>query len=156
MARSRTAAVAVNQIRGGNPRRDTPRKSSSSLNELQERVRHALKNLGDRTALNRSPLAKLEYVERLATAQYSGHLLPRGLALHDILIQCVDRVSTELGNEPALRNACTYLELLTSGASCREISKQLGLSREHVSRVYRKKAIDLACEEFFSMVHNGR
>jgi hypothetical protein len=146
----------MHQIRRGKSYRRAAGESPSPVNELQQRVSHALKNLGDRTALNRSPLAKLGYVERLATAQYSGHLLPRGLALHDILIQCVDRVSTELGNEPALRNACTYLELLTSGASCREISKQLGLSREHVSRVYRKKAIDLACEEFFSMVHNGR
>lgn len=146
----------MHQIRRGKSYRRAARESPSPVNELQQRVSHALKNLGDRTALNRSPLAKLGYVERLAAEQYSGHLLPKGLALHDMLITCVDRVSTELGNEPKLHKACIYLKLFTRGATCREISKQLGLSREHVSRVYRRKAIELATEEFLSVVNNGR
>lgn len=114
----------------------------------QQRIEHALRHLGDRSVLNKSPLARLTYVERVSIEQYGGHLLPRGLALHDILIDCVERVSTELRNEPGLRKACTYLKLVANGANYREISKQLGLSREHVSRVYRKKAIELVTEEF--------
>jgi len=46
----------------------------------------------------------------------------------------------------------SYLDLLVKGLSCQEISKQLGLSREHVSRVYRKKAVELVTEEFLSVV----
>jgi len=156
MSKSRAGAIAVHQIRGGNPYDDIAKRSSSSMNEWQERISYALRNLGDRTALNRSPLAKLGYVERLAAEQYSGHLLPKGLALHDMLITCVDRVSTELGNEPKLHKACIYLKLVTNGATCREISKQLGLSREHISRVYRRKAIELVTEEFLSTVNNGK
>jgi predicted transcriptional regulator len=102
--------------------------------------------------LNNSHLARLSYVERLASEKYRGHSLPRGLALHDILLKCVEKVLTELSSEPCLAKACTYLKLVTNGATCREISKQLGLSREHVSRVYRKKAIELVTEEFLSVV----
>lgn len=122
----------------------------------QERVEHALRHLGDRSVLNKSPLARLSFVETLSREEYDGHLLPRGLALHDILISCVERVSTELSNEPGLAKACTYLKLIITGANSREISKQLGLSREHISRVYRKKAIELVTEEFLSIVNNGR
>ena len=129
---------------------------ATSLDGCQQRVEHALRHLGDRSVLNRSPLARLSYIESLSTERYNGHLLPRGLALHDILITCVERVSNELSNEPGLTKACTYLKLVTNGATCREISKQLGLSREHISRVYRRKAIELVTEEFLSIVNNGR
>jgi len=129
---------------------------ATSLDVWQQRVEHALRHLGDRSLLNRSPLARLSYIESLSAERYSGHLLPRGLALHDMLITCVERVSNELSNEPGLAKACIYLKLVTNGATCREISKQLGLSREHISRVYRKKAIELVTEEFLSMVNKGK
>lgn len=58
------------------------------------RVGHALRNLDDRSLLNRSPLARLAYVERLARERYCGHLLPRGLALRELLIACVERVAS--------------------------------------------------------------
>jgi len=121
----------------------------------EKRIDHALKSIGDRGELNLSPLAGIDYVGKLASEHYSGHLLPRGLALHDVLLACVDKISTEFSNEPALGRACNYLQLLVQGLSCREISKQLGLSREHVSRVYRKKALALLIEEFLSRVRNG-
>ena len=127
-------------------------KDKAALDMWQRRVDHALKNLGDRSILNRSPLAGLAYVDKLAEDKYEGHILPRGLALHEILIECITKISTELSNEPNLVRACNYLDLLVRGLSCQEISKQIGLSREHVSRVYRKKAIELVTEELLSVV----
>jgi DNA-binding NarL/FixJ family response regulator len=130
------------------------KRASATFHEWEQRVDHALRNLGDRSVLNRSPLARLAYIEKLASEQYNGHLLPRGLALHDILLACVEKISTELGNEPGLARACSYLDLLTKGLSCQQISRQLGLSREHVSRVYRRKAIELVTEEFLFTIRN--
>ena len=127
-------------------------KDSTSFDMWQQRVDHALKNLGDRSVLNRSPLARLSYIDELAENEYKGHILPRGLALHEILIECITKISTELSNEPSLARACNYLDLLVKGLSCKEISQKLGLSREHVSRVYRKKAVELVTEEFLSVV----
>jgi hypothetical protein len=100
-------------------------------------------------------LARLSYVEKLAEDRYSGRILPRGLALRDLLLNCVKKISTELSDEPGLARACRYLELLVGGLSCKAISGQLGLSREHVSRVYHKRAIELVTEEFLSIVKNG-
>lgn len=130
-------------------------KPGASLDIWHQRIESALKNLGDRSTLGHNPLASLVYVKKYAAVKHPGRLLPRGLALHDILLACVKRVLTELNNEPALARACSYLELLAEGLSCKEISRQLGLSREHVSRVYRKKALELVTEEFLSTVKNG-
>jgi len=132
------------------------RRSQFDCHEWENRVGHALKNLGNRSILNRSQLARLEYIERLAVEEYAGHTLPRGLALHDTLLTCLEKVASELGNEPGLARACQYLHLLSEGLSCSEISRRFGLSREHVSRIYRRKAIELVTEEFLSIVRNGK
>jgi hypothetical protein len=116
------------------------------------RVGYALRNLDDRSVLNRSPLARLTYVDRLVRERYSNHILPRGLALREVLVECVGRVVNELSKEPGLSRACRYLNLLKQGLSCRQISSELGLSREHVSRVYRLKALELVTTEFLSTV----
>ncbi len=130
-------------------------KNNTKPEVWQKRVEYALRNLGDRSVLNRSPLAKLTYIGRLAEDKYKGHILPRGLALHDVLLDCTQRISKELSAEPGLARTCSYLDLYIKGLSCREISEQLGLSREHVSRVYRKKAVELITEEFLCTVKNS-
>jgi hypothetical protein len=130
--------------------------SAEAFNTWVTRVEYALNNLNDRSVLNSSPLAHLTYVEKMAKEKYYSHVLPRGLALHDVLLSCVQKISSELGNEPRLARCCKYVELLSEGINCRQISKQLGIPREHVSRVYRKKAIELVTEEFLSTVNNSK
>jgi len=117
----------------------------------QQRVGEALRNLPDRSALSRSPLARLSYVERLAIERYNGRLMAKGLALREVLGGCVERVVGDIANEPALRREREYLESLRDGLSCKEASKRLGLSREHVSRVYRRRALQLLTEEFLCL-----
>jgi len=119
------------------------------------RVGHALRNLDDRSALNRSPLARLSYVERLAKERYSSHVLPRGLALRTVLVACIEKVTNDLSTEPALSRACRYMSLLKQGLNCRQISAELGLSREHVSRVYRLKAFELVTTVFLSVIKSS-
>lgn len=153
--KSMAGPVGEDRGRGRSQNQELAKKRPCSLNEWQRRVAYALRHFGDRSVLNRSPLARLAHIERLAAEQYSGRLLPRGLALHDTLSACVDKVLTELNDEPALARACTYLQLLLQDKTCREISRQLGLSREHVSRLYRKRALELVTEEFRSTVRNS-
>ena len=74
----------------------------STLGVWEQRVDHALSNLGDRSVLNVSQLARLTYVARLAEVDYRGRILPHGLALHDLLFDCVRKICTELKDEPGL------------------------------------------------------
>jgi hypothetical protein len=150
------ASVGIGLARNKLKNRESLCEGSRNFRLWEKRIGHALRNIGDRSVLNQSPLAKLYYIQRLAEDRYEEHLLPRGLALHNALLSCVQKVSTELGDEPRLDRACRYLALLIQGLSCREISKQLGLSREHISRKYRKKAIAIVTEEFLHLIRKHK
>jgi len=132
------------------------KKDAVANEQWAARIGHALRNLDDRSVLNRSPLARLPYVEKLARERYGGHVLPRGLALRETLVVCVERLAEDVGSEPALSRVCRYLVLLKEGLSCQQISKELGLSREHVSRVYRTKALELLTDQFLSATKSRR
>jgi hypothetical protein len=132
------------------------RRITTSNASMHDEIGLALKSLLDRTALNRSPLARLAFVEKAAKEQYSSRVLPRGLALRVILESCIDEVVNDLSGEPALKNQCDYLRMIKNGITCKEISRQLGLSREHVSRVCRRKAIELVTEELLIRINNSR
>jgi AraC-like DNA-binding protein len=120
------------------------------------RLAKALGDLEDRIALNRNPLAHLAYVERLAGEKYRGQILPRGLALRCILLDCVDQVCAQLADEPGLAKPRDYLRLRADGYTCKDISRQLSLSREHVSREIRPKALQLLAEQFIAVTTEGR
>jgi len=85
------------------------------------------------TACSSYSIFRTEIADYLGVPIESGHLLPRGLALREILITCVERIASDLGGDRGLSRACQYLVLLKEGLSCQEISNELGLSREHVS-----------------------
>lgn len=106
----------------------------SSIKETNDqwinRVSHALRNLDDRSVLNRSLLACLSYVEKLVKERYSSHILPKGLALREILVECIDKVVNELSEYAGLLRACGYLTLLKQGLSYQQISSELGVSRQ--------------------------
>jgi len=127
----------------------------NSTEVLEKRVGHALRYLGDRTILNRSPLTRIAFIERLAKEEYYGRLLPRGAALNDVLNSAVEQVLQEMDDEPKLDKTCTYLRLLMHGLSGTQISKKLQLSREHVSRHYRRIALQLVTEVFLSRIKNS-
>ena len=127
-------------------------KDRETNSQWESRVNHALRNLDDRSVLNRSPLARLTYVEKLARERYSSHILPGGLALREVLEGCIEKVVNDLSGERRLSRVCRYLTGLKQGLSCKQISSDLGLCREHVSRVYRVRALELVTKEFLSIV----
>ena len=118
------------------------------------RLNHALKNIADRGELNRNPLSRLRYVERVAEGRFRGQILPHGAALRWIIVSCVERICEQVGNEAGLAKACTYLRLRCDGLSCEQIGRELGCSREHGSRYHRRKALDLLAREFMSAIKN--
>lgn len=120
------------------------------------KVSHALRNLDDRIALNRNPLARLAYVREVANGHCKSSIYPRGLALREIITSCIDRIIIDLDDEPKFYKSCKYLALMKKGMTCRQISNELGISREHVSRVYRRRAIELLVEEFYNVIKDNQ
>lgn len=128
-----------------------PRKTASP-EVWQARVWHALRHLDDRSILNQSPLARLTYIQRLADSEFKGNALVRGLALKHTLLDCVDRIILGLDGESGLTKTCQFLKLIKEGRNVTAISKSLRLSREHVTRIYKKKAVELVTQEFLLIV----
>lgn len=130
---------------------DTGESAEARSKVMIARLDDALKNLGDRSALSRSPLARLDRVQGMAADRYSDKLMPRGLALRQVITEAVLRICAELGDEPGLAKPCRYLDLRAKGLKCTEVAAELGLTREHVSRTVRPKALGLLLEEFLSV-----
>jgi hypothetical protein len=131
-------------------------KRIASSEVWQARVWHALRHLDDRSVLNQSPLARLSYIERLANKEFRGNILVRGLALREVLVDCIDRIIEQGDSERGLHNTCEFLRLVKEGMSLTAIGKTLGVSREHVTRVYKRKAVELLTEIFLSTIRDGR
>ena len=53
------------------------KKGSPYLDSLTIQIDHALRHIDDRIELNRTPLARLTCVQRLANERYQGHINPR-------------------------------------------------------------------------------
>ena len=108
----------------------------------------ALKDLGDRSALSRSPLARLGHVQGVAADKYSDRIMPRGLALRQVITECVARICAELGDEPGLAKPCRYLDLRAKGLKCTEVAAQLGRSLEATAALIHRGFTKL--QEFLS------
>ena len=114
------------------------------------RVASAVRNLDDLIALDQSPLAKLGFVEKRAAGYYQDRLCSRGLALRDLITESLGEVISETAGN-GLSRLHDLLDMLRNGLNISQASREIGLCREHVSRVYAKQAFRLVTERFLSM-----
>ncbi len=122
------------------------RRGPKSFDERVQWVSSALRNLGNLIALEDSPLATLTFVEAAATS-YSNRLYARGLALRDLLGDALDEIIQETRGD-GLTTISQLLQGIRDRQTLTGIAEELGLSREHVSRVYAKQGFALVTHRF--------
>lgn len=127
------------------------RPTQVEVGSWEARVAYAAKRLHDPIALNASPLTRLRGVERYADSHYKKRICAKGFALRDLLRSSIDSVVEETADEKGLLRVHQFLTLFRQGVTVIEISRQLGLSREHVSRVYKKEALHLVTVKFLCL-----
>jgi hypothetical protein len=126
--------------------------ASATRAELwQDKIWHALKYIDDPSMLNQNSLARLNYVQKLAQTEFRGRSLARGLALKQVLVRCIDKIVADGKDNVGLHKVCGFLELIKKGQNLTDISKVLGVSREQVSKSYKKKAVELVTQEFVEL-----
>jgi hypothetical protein len=108
----------------------------------------ALHHILDRDELSRNPLAQLPIIDYLVDRYYKDHIFPRGIALHSLFSACINKIYTELKDDPKNSRVGIYLKRRLEGLSCNKVSQDLELTREHVSRTVRIKAIRILAEVF--------
>lgn len=119
----------------------------------QEEIRNvgsALKNLQEVEFLEQSSLGRLPAVRQLAETEYRQASFPTALALRRLLLQAVRDVMRELGEMQRYQREIKFLQKYIAGESVAKISRGLGLSREHVSRTVRPRALGLVARVFLA------
>lgn len=133
-------------------RRSPGRRGPISIEEMALRICHALRHLDDRIELNRNPLTGLPVVQDLAQTQYAICIHPSAVALRRLVRRAVAETLADIEREPSLAKVKRFLELYASGSSIKAASMDIGLSREHCSRVLKKRAALLVAERFTRII----
>ncbi len=130
-------------------KQSTPRKRGrKSVEEIVRQVAHALKHMQELELLEESPLGKLGLVRELAVSEYRRTIFPVGFALRWLLSDAVDAVLHDLEQMPNYDRERKFLQGIVQGESVSQISRILGLSREHATRTIQPRALSLVARAF--------
>jgi hypothetical protein len=100
--------------------------------------------------LEESPLVRLPAVRRLAETKYRRAMFPAAFALRLILQESVNQMEEDLKDTPNYQRELKFLKEFIRGSSVAEISRGLGLSREHVARTVQPRALNLVAKVFLA------
>lgn len=112
--------------------RASARRGRRSLDQWARLVDTCLRHMGDPVRLRESPLATHSGVGAYARQRYPQNPHGKVLALQDLLCEAVDASLPAL---PARKRE--FLDRYARGESIAAIARAMGMSRPHLSRVYR-------------------
>ncbi|MCI0781856.1 MAG: hypothetical protein J4N90_12055 [Chloroflexi bacterium] len=125
------------------------KRGRKSGEEVIHQVAVALKHVQDLEELEVNPLARLPAVRELARGKYREAAVPAGSALRTLLIDSAKIVLRDLEGLPRYQRELSFLKAYVfSGSNVAEISRILGLSREHVARSIQRRTIRLVARVF--------
>lgn len=143
MVRTETTAVT--------PCRDRERRAKPgplSEADVGKELWRVIRHLGDPFELDESRLTHLKEIEALARTGYQDATFGKGEALKEIISVCMDRIAKTEETGGLLSRCCRLLREIAGGSTLLEVSRELDLSREYVSREIRPRAIRMLVREF--------
>ena len=123
------------------------RRGRLAIEDWEKRTRFILRHLDDPIALQRSPICRLNVIERLAKAQYPSGIVSRGRALHDLIDDCLQEIENELDGHAGLYKLKQFVNLTRRGYGPTKASKIMGVSPEHACRTYKRSLVSLLSEK---------
>jgi DNA-binding NarL/FixJ family response regulator len=131
------------------------KRGRKSSDEISHQVVEALKNLQELERLENSPLVQLRAVRQLAETNFRSSLFPGAFALRSMLLETTNALIDDLAEIPGYQRELRFLQLVIQGQTVTEISRGLGLSREHVARTVQPRAMRLMAKMFVSRANAG-
>jgi hypothetical protein len=132
------------------------KRGRKSGEELTRQVGLALKHVQELEWLEVSPLARLPAVQNLAEEKYRESAMPAGFALRSMLVDAAKIVLRDFGELPGYQRETKFLKDYLNCRSVVEISRSLGLCREHVSRSIQPRATGLVSRVFLAKANESR
>ena len=116
---------------------------------LIKQVEQAYSHLHDLDWLEKSRLAQLPEVQERVD---SKHPMPEAQTLRRLLMAAAQQIVQVLSDVPDKAEVRTFLEMYLDGKNVTEIARELGKTREWVSKAYRKEAWTLAGTQFIKLI----
>ena len=126
------------------------KRGRKSGEEILKQVALALKHVQDLEYLEESPLTNLPAVRELAEGEYREAAVPMGFALRVLLLESSKIVVRDFEDLTHYQREIMFLKAYVDCQSVAEISRGLGLSREHVARSIQTRAIGLVARVFLA------
>ncbi len=118
-----------------------------SIENRRLQVRFALRYINDPIALQRSPLCRLSTIEKRALAEYPDGVVSRGRALRDLINECLSEIEQELDGLSGVAKLKLFTSHTREGKGLTQASHSIGVSREHASRTFKRKLIELLTDK---------
>ena len=129
-------------------KRQKAKRGPVSGRELEHEVWHALKCLDDIYELECSRLTHIKTVQVLAESRYGQSAFAKGEVIAETLASCITRLSGKAGIAGQFPRVAYLIAGVARGSTLSQVSRQLQLTREHVTRKYRPKAMKILAKEF--------
>jgi hypothetical protein len=133
--------------------RNKTKRGRFSREEWQLQTRYVLRHLDDPITLQGSPLCRLVALENLAKEKYSDSIVPRGRALHELAMICLEEIERELDGHSGVAKLKEFVALTRQGIRVTEASRRLGITPEYASRALKRKLVDLPTEKLILKLH---
>jgi hypothetical protein len=133
--------------------RNRTKRGRFSKEEWQLRARYILRHLDDPITLQRSPLCRLVVLEKLAKEKYSDSIVPRGRALHELAMSCLQEIESELDGHAGVAKLKAFVALTRQGTRVTDASRRLGITPEYASRALKRNLVDLLAEKLILKLH---
>jgi hypothetical protein len=133
--------------------RNRTKRGRFSKEEWQLRARYILRHLDDPITLQRSSLCHLVALENLAKTKYSDSIVPRGRALHELAMNCLQEIDSELDGHAGVAKLKTFVALTRQGIRVTDASRILGITPEYASRSLKRNLVDLLAEKLILKLH---
>ena len=127
--------------------RTSDKRGRLAIEEWRVRARYVLRHLDDPIALQRSPLSRLAALERLAKTAYPTGVIARGRALHDLAVECLSEIESELDGHGALTKFKSFVALTRQGMGVAEASRNIGITPEYASRALKRTLVNLLADK---------
>ena len=130
------------------------KRGRTAMEEWQCRARYMLRHLDDPIALQKSPLCRLVALERLAKAKYPRSVVARGRALHDLALECLQEIESELDGHAGVFKLERFVSLTRQGMGVTKASRSLGVAPAYASRAFKRTLVELLADKLLIKLHS--
>jgi len=111
------------------------------------------RRLDDPIELQRSPLTRSTVIEEIAKAKYPNGIVARGRALHDLVVDSLLEIESELGPHSGVAKLKAFITMAREGKRVTEASRAIGVTPEYASRALKRTTVELLAEKLVLKLH---